>query len=167
MSNLSRHALWCTEVHSSSLSGILFSLQPKYGFEVGLKTSHCEYSFPAGFLRVVALAKYVAAASSVYLTVSNKASFQHVSSHQSVPALCLLKAAQIPSWSPVELQLNRFSVDRCSAGSDVQSKHTQVIQMAEASTCQQFSLQGHFARTMLCSVGPHVPLSPQHNNSFI
>ena len=65
---------------------------------VGLKkASHCEYSFPAGFLWVVALAKCVETAPSVYFTLFNKAAIQHVSSHQSTPARCLLAAAGIPS----------------------------------------------------------------------
>lgn len=77
--------------------------------------------FPAGFLWVLALARCVEAAPSVYFTPFNKAPIQHVSLHRSVPALCLFEAAGIPSWSLAELSLNRFSVDRSLTCSDVQS----------------------------------------------
>ena len=76
---------------------LVYTPQMGLGLDFFKKASHCEYSFPAGFLWVIALAKFVAAAPSVYFALFNKAPIQHVSSHQSVPAFCLLKAAGIPS----------------------------------------------------------------------
>lgn len=70
---------------------------------------------------------------SVYFTRFNKGPIHLVSSHQCVPALWLPQAAGIPSWSLVDLQLNRFSVHRCSACSDVQIIYVTMILIAKAS----------------------------------